>query len=91
MPRVALSVEQKKKHKVKDFKGWVQMQMKLNCKTQADVGRVLGLSQPRISEMLAIPVKGKKVEEDPFSYGQVLLLCDFFEVDGDEKERLLTL
>lgn len=45
--------------------------------------------------MLKIPDpkkdKGKKEEKDPFSYGQVLILCDFFGVDGEEKERLLTL
>ena len=95
MPRVALSVEQKKGYKLKDFKGWVQMQMKLHNKRQADIAEVLGLSAGRVSQMLKIPDpkkdRGKKVEEDPFSYGQVLLLCDFFGADKDEKERLLTL
>lgn len=95
MPRVALSVEQKKGYKLKDFKGWVIKQMKLNGKRQADVAEVLGVSAARVSQMLKIPDpkkdRGKKVEEDPFSYGQVLLLCDFFGVGSEEKERLLTL
>ena len=44
MPRVALSAEQKREHKLRDFKGWVTMQMKLTGKTQAEVGRALGIS-----------------------------------------------
>ena len=95
MPRVALSMEQKKGYKLKDFKAWVTRQMKLNGKRQADVAEVLGVSTGRVSQMLKIPDpkkdKGKKIEEDPFSYGQVLLLCNFFGVDREEKERLLKL
>lgn len=95
MPRVALSSQQKREHKLRDFKGWVARQMKLTGKRQADVAEALGISCGRISQMLKIPDpkkdKGKKEEKDPFSYGQVLILCDFFGVDGEEKERLLTL
>ena len=35
--------------------------------------------------------KGGKLDIDVFSYGQLLTLCKYFEVDGEEKERLLTL
>jgi len=92
MPRVALTAAQRRDYKLRDFKGWVTKQMKLNGKRQADVAVVLGLSTSRVSQMLKIP-KGKndKTDPDPFSYGQVLTLCEFFGVDGEERQRLLTL
>ncbi len=85
----------KKEYKLKDLKKWVKIKMAEKNKTQADVAKVLDLSQGRVSQMLKVPDpkrdKGKKEEKDPFSYGQVLILCDFFEADSDEKARLLTL
>lgn len=89
MPRVALSREQKRDYKLQDFKKWVSMQMEATEKTQADVGKALGISQGRVSQMLK--QKGEKVIKDPFSYGQVLTLCEFFGADEKEKGRLLTL
>ena len=91
MPRVALTAAQRRDYKLRDFKGWVVKQMKLNNKRQADVAAVLGLSTSRVSQMLKIP-KGKndKTDPDPFSYGQVLTLCEFFGVDSEERQRLLT-
>lgn len=89
MPREALSREQKTNYKLKDFKKWVKMQMAATGKTQTDVGKALGISQGRVSQMLK--QKGKKVIKDPFSYGQVLTLCEFFGADEKEKGRLLTL
>ncbi len=93
MPRVALTAAQHRDYKVRDFKGWVVKQMKLNGKRQADVAAVLGVSVGRVSQMLKIPDKGchAKVNPDPFSYGQVLALCELFEVDGEERQKLLTL
>lgn len=92
MPRVALTAAQRREYKLRDFKGWVTKQMKLNGKRQADVAEALGVSTGRVSQMLKIPKgKGDKVNPDPFSYGQVLALCEFFGVDGEERQRLLTL
>ncbi len=91
MPRVALTAAQRRDYKLRDFKGWVTKQMKLNGKRQADVAEALGVSQARISQMLKIPQKGDRTNPDPFSYGQVLALCEYFEVDGEERQRLLTL
>ena len=69
MPRVALTAAQRRDYKLRDFKGWVTKQMKLNGKRQADVAAVLGLSTSRVSQMLKIP-KGKndKTDPDPFTY-----------------------
>lgn len=92
MPRVALTAAQRREYKVRDFKGWVTMQMKLNGKRQADVAEALGVSQGRVSQMLKISKgKGDKADSDPFSYGQVLCLCEFFGVDGEERQKLLML
>lgn len=99
LPRVALGGDQKKMYKVLDFKGWVTKQMKLTGKKQSEVAEALGISPGRMSQMLKVPdardrgkkKKGEKLEIDVFSYGQVLTLCAFFGVDGEEKERLLTL
>jgi hypothetical protein len=92
MPRVE---SKKKDYKLKDFKGWVVQQMHINHKTQKDVGDALGLSHGRVSQMLKIPDskkdKGKRIDPDPFSYGQVLTLCEFFGVDKEERGKLLTL
>lgn len=91
MPRIALSIEQKKAYKVKDFKGWVCHQMKLSGKKQKDIAEALDLSQSQISKMLKVAKKGERVTEDPFSYGDLLTLCNLFEVSDVEKQRLLTL
>ena len=91
MPRNHLD---RKRYKLKDLKKWVKMQMAATGKTQAEVGKVLGISQGMVSQMLKDPdkrKKGEKVNPDPFSYGQVLTLCEYFEVDGEEKQRLLTM
>lgn len=88
--RVTFSVEQKKAYKLKDFKGWVVKQMKLTGKTQSDVGKALGLSQSMVSARLKIPgsKSSKRINPDPFSYGD---LFDLFDTDEEEMKRLLTL
>lgn len=96
MPRVALGAEQRLEHKLEDFKIWIHGQMKRTNKTQKDIGTALNLSQQRVSKMLQIYDKSSKKQRldkdnlDPFSYGQVLILCDLFKIDGEEKQKLLT-
>ena len=92
MPRVSVK---RKEYKMLDLKGWIQHQMKVTGKRQADVAEALGVSQSRVSQMLKIPdrkkSKNEKVTVDPFSYGDLLSLCELFGVDGEEKKRLLTM
>lgn len=91
MPRVGIK---RKEYKLKDFKGWVVQQMHIHHKTQKEVAEALGISQSSICQMLKVPdkkTKDKKIKEDPFTYGQLLTLCELFEVDGEEKKRLLTM
>ena len=91
MPRVALTAEQRKDYKVLDLKTWVIRQMKLNGKRQSDVAKVLGVSGGRVSQMLRFPKKGERLKTDVFSYGQLLLLCEYFNADEEERRRLMTL
>lgn len=93
MARIALSPEQKRAYKLKDFKGWVHKQMKLNGMNQADLGKALGVSQVRVSQMLKSPDPKSKsrADPDPFSYGDLLVLFDLFETPEEERKRLLTL
>lgn len=94
MPRVALSAEQRREYKLKDFKLWVHSQMRRCQMTQKDVGEALGLSQVRVSQMLDVRDKkkqDKKKDIDPFSYGQVLILCELFGADEEERQKLLML
>ncbi len=91
MPRITAK---KKDYKVLDLKGWVEGQMKIHGLNQTDVGKALGLSQPQVSYMLRIPKKEKDRtlnRMDTISYGDLLTLCELFEVSDEEKIRLLTL
>lgn len=88
MPRVAIK---RKEYKMLDLKGWVCHQMKLHGMKQSDVGNALGVTQAQVSYMLRMPRKGARASVDPFSYGDLLTLCELFEVSDEEKQRLLTL
>lgn len=91
MPRVTIK---RKEYKLNDLKGWVIAQMHLHHMTQAEVGQALGISQSALSQMLkaADKKKGKeKIKPDPFSYGDLLTLCELFEASEEEKQRLLTM
>lgn len=92
MPRVTLSLEQKKEYKMKDLKKWVKMQIAANGLNQTKVGEALGISQVALSQRLKNNVVGGKVmNPDPFSYGDIVTLCNLFGVSDEEKIRLLTL
>lgn len=91
MPRVALGIEQKRANKEIDLKLWVKRQIKENELKRTDVAKALNVTPARVSQMLKIPKKGERVKTDVFSYGTLLILCDLFKVDGNEKEKLLTL
>ena len=70
------------------------MQMHEHGRTQEDVGKAIGVSQSTLSKMLKIPKKGEKdrrIKPDPFTYGQVLMLCEYFGADEKARKRLLTM
>lgn len=91
MPRVALGIEQKRTYKEIDLKLWIKKQMKINNIKRAELAEALGVTPGRVSQLLRIPEKGEHVKTDVISYGTLLVLCNLFQVDGNEKEKLLTL
>ena len=92
MPRASLCKEQKKEYKVRDIKGWVCHQMKMNGLKQKDVAKALNISQGALSIRLRVKdEKGKSLKNDPFTYGDLLTLCELFKTSDEEKQRLLTM
>lgn len=89
MPRIAAK---KKEYKILDVKKWVKMQIAASGLNQTVVGEALGITQGTLSNRLKNKkVGGKIVNPDPFSYGDIVILCDLFGVDEEEKKKLLTL
>jgi len=89
MPRVEIK---KKDYKVLDLKKWIKMQMAASGKTQTDVGKALGISQEAVSARLKNKKEGGRIiNPDPFTYGDLLTLCELFNISDEEKIRLLTL
>lgn len=91
MPRVALSPEQRKKHKVKDLAGWIDGRMHNKGLTQDDIAKALNISQAAVSDRLNPKTYEENKRADPFKYGDLLILCKILEATPEEKERLLTL
>lgn len=88
MPRITAK---KKEYMIKDLAGWVKGKMHTCELKEQDVAQELGITQQALSNRLN-PKKYKSGEiKDPFSYGDLLTLFKLFGVDGEEKERLLTL
>lgn len=89
MPRI---LAKKQEYKVLDLKKWIKMQMAANDMNQTMVGEALGISQEMVSKRLSNKKEGGRiVNKDPFSYGDLLILCDLFGVDKEEKQKLLTM
>ena len=91
MSRVALTTEQKKKHKIIDLTGWVISQMHIHGLNQNEVAKELGISQPYLSIILNPEEYKKKRIKDPFSYGDLLILFKLFDTPLEEMGRLMKL
>lgn len=91
MPRMALSPEQRKKHKVKDLAGWIDGRMHNKGLTQKDIAKALNISQEAVSIRLNPKTYEKNKRADPFKYGDLLIIFNLLEATQEEKERLLTL
>lgn len=89
MPRI---LAKKQEYKVLDLKKWIKMQMAANEMNQETVGKALGISQAMVSKRLSnMKEGGRIVNKDPFSYGDLLILCELFGIDKEEKQKLLTM
>ncbi len=79
MPRVSIN---KRKYKVNDFSKWVVGKMyELNI-TQSDISKMLGITQPAISNRL---------KKGLFSYAEVLTLLKELRATDEEILRLMKL
>ena len=68
--------------------------MKIHGINQKQLGDALGISQPRVSDMLSVPEKSEDrtlKKMDVFTYGDLLTLFELFDTPDEEKIRLLTL
>lgn len=91
MPRVALSLEQKKQNKIKYLTEWIDGRMHSMGLRQEDVARELNISQEALSIRLNPRTYEKNKRADPFKYGDLLTLFKVLGATQEEKERLLTL
>ena len=91
MPRVALSLEQKKQNKIKYLTEWIDGRMHSMGLRQEDVAKALNITQPALCARLSPKTYKKNKNADPFKFGDLLILCSILEATQEEKERLLTL
>ena len=91
MPRVALSLEQKRRNKIKYLTEWIDGRMHSMELTQEDVAKELNITQEAFSMRLNPKTYKKNKNADPFKFGDLLILCIILEATPEEKERLLTL
>lgn len=79
MPRVAIK---KKEYKLSDFSKWLIGEMRERKLSQADIGKLLGISQPAVSQRL---------ESGNFTYDQLLTLFSKLEAPDKDILRLMKL
>lgn len=91
MPRVALSLEQKKRNKIKDLIEWIDGRMHSKGLKQEDVAKELNITQEAFSIRLNPKTYEKNKRADPFKFGDMLILFSILEATPEEKERLMSL
>ena len=91
MPRVALSLEQQRRNRVKYLAEWIDGRMHSKGQTQDDIAKALNISQVAVSIRLNPKTYEKNKRADPFKYGDLLIIFNLLEATQEEKERLLTL
>lgn len=91
MPRVALSPEQRKRHKVKDLAEWIDGRMHSMGLKQKDIAKALNISQVAVSDRLNPKTYEENKRADPFKYGDLLIIFNLLEATQEERDRLMTL
>lgn len=90
MPRVALTVEQKKQYKIRDLAVWVSGRMRILGLTQQDLAKELDVTQAAVSKKLRASTYTNR-NADPISCGELIILFNLLEATPEEIVRLLTL
>lgn len=88
---VALSMEQKRRNRVKYLAEWIDGRMHSKGLTQKDVAKELNISQEAFSSRLNPKTYEKNKRADPFKFGDLLIIFKLLEATKEEKERLMTL
>ena len=79
MPRVHIN---KKKYMISDFRVWVIGKMNVLGKSQADMGNLLGISQPAF---------GKRLKESNFDYSQIITIFKELQATDEEIVKFMKL
>lgn len=91
MSRVALTLEQKKKYKIRDLAGRISGRMHMLGIKQKDLAEALDITQQAVCNKLSPKTYKENENADPFSYGELLIVFDVLEFSQEERARLLTL
>ena len=91
MPRVALSLEQQKRNKIKILIEWIDGRMHSKGLKQEDVAKELNITQEAFSIRMNPKTYEKNKRADPFKFGDLLILFRILEATPEEKQRLTTL
>lgn len=91
MPKVALSLEQKKRNKIKYLIEWIDGRMHSKGLKQEDVAKELNITQEAFSMRLNPKTYEKNKRADPFKFGDMLILFSILDATPEEKNRLLSL
>lgn len=91
MPRVALSMEQRRRNRIKYLAEWIDGRMHSKKLTQADVAKELNISQEALSARLNPKTYEKNKRADPFKFGDLLILCKILEATDEEILHLMKL
>lgn len=79
MPRVHIN---KKKYMISDFRVWVIGKMNVLGKSQADMGNLLGISQPAF---------GKRLKESNFDYSQIITIFKELQATDEDIVKFMKL
>lgn len=79
MPKVHIN---KKKYMISDFRVWVIGKMNVLGKSQADMGNLLGISQPAF---------GKRLRTSNFDYSQIITIFKELQATDEEIVKFMKL
>ena len=89
MPRVALSMEQKRDYMVTDLPYWFEKEARKKKMHTKDLAQALGITPQAWNERKKPKVNGKP--KDSFGYGEMLILFRLLELGEEDILRLMKL
>lgn len=89
MPRVALTVEQKREYMLADLPYWFEKEANKQKMHHKDLAEALGITPQAWNGRKKRKPNGKP--KDPFSYGELLILFQLLGTEEHDRLKLLTL